>query len=315
MVSLLRSCPILLTSASVVLLTVYLLCDTKSSASTSKAAEVHVEMRNVAYHYTDTISIRIQSLEGSLTPTEPGRVPVFDDTKSFDIAVVNARVFITADSMAHVLNEYVLARKDAPVKHVSIKTKGNSLILSGRKGALPFEAVATLRVTPEGEILLQTEKVRVAHVPVKGLMEVLGVEIADLINTKRIQGIRADGDNLILDTEKVLPPPHIRGRISSVAVQGDEIVQTIGAGKAVQNMAGNYMAYRGGSIGFGKLTMAETDLTLIDMDAKDPFDFYFNRYKDQLVAGYSKTTNNFGLRVYMRDFNKLPAEKRATAGQ
>jgi len=54
---------------------------------------------------------------------------------------------------------------------------------------------------------------------------------------------------------------------------------------------------------------------LIDMDARDPFDFYFQRYKEQLTAGYSKTTNDFGLRVYMRDFNKLPSQARPPAGK
>ena len=143
-------------------------------------------------------------------------------------------------------------------------------------------------------------------------MDFLGLEMADMINTKKIHGIRADGDNLILNTEKVLPPPHIQGKISSVSVQGNNIVETIGTpGKSKRLVAGNYMAYRGGSITFGKLTMVDADLTLIDMDAKDPFDFYFQRYKEQLTAGYSKTASDFALRVYMRDFNKL----RATGGK
>ena len=65
------------------------------------------------------------------------------------------------------------------------------------------------------------------------------------------------------------------------------------------------MAYRGAQLRFGKLTMSDTDLILLDMNAKDPFDFYLDHYKEQLVAGYTKETPDFGLRVYMRDFNKL----------
>jgi hypothetical protein len=44
------------------------------------------------------------------------------------------------------------------------------------------------------------------------------------------------------------------------------------------------------------------------MNAKDPFDFYLDHYKEQLVAGYTKETSNFGLRVYMPDYNKLPKQ-------
>ncbi len=51
--------------------------------------------------------------------------------------------------------------------------------------------------------------------------------------------------------------------------------------------------------------MSDADLKLIDMDAKDPFDFYTARYNDQLVAGYSKNTPNKALRTYMPDFSDL----------
>ena len=286
-------------------------------AQTPPSKEIHTEMRNVSYHYTDRIAIQIQMLKGTLVPTQPCHVPVFDDTQSFEIHATSAQVFVTVDSMAHVLNDYVLTRKDAPIKDISIQAKGNSLIVKGKKGALSFEATTTLSLTPDGEIILHTEKVRVAHLPLKGLLDLLGLEMADLINTKKIHGIRSEGNDLILDTEKVLPPPHIQGKISSVSVQGDNIVETIGTPEESKPlMNGNYMSYRGGgSLGFGKLTMADTDLILIDMDAKDPFDFYFQRYKEQLTAGYSKTTSNFGLRVYMRDFNKLPIGARAAAGK
>jgi hypothetical protein len=66
------------------------------------------------------------------------------------------------------------------------------------------------------------------------------------------------------------------------------------------------MAYRGNQLRFGKLTMSGADLTLVDMDPNDPFDFYLDHYLQQLEAGYTKITANFGLRVSMKDFDKLP---------
>lgn len=51
--------------------------------------------------------------------------------------------------------------------------------------------------------------------------------------------------------------------------------------------------------------MSNTDLTLLDLDPQDVFDFCLDRYKDQLVAGYTKITPSFGLRSYFRDYNKL----------
>ena len=55
--------------------------------------------------------------------------------------------------------------------------------------------------------------------------------------------------------------------------------------------------------------MHDTDLVLIDLNSQDPFDFYLDRYKDQLVAGYTKTTPTFGLRSYFRDFSKLTRQE------
>ena len=51
--------------------------------------------------------------------------------------------------------------------------------------------------------------------------------------------------------------------------------------------------------------MTDTDLQLIDDDPEDPFEFFLERYADQLVAGYSKTTKDKGLRTYLPDFGDL----------
>jgi hypothetical protein len=132
-----------------------------------------------------------------------------------------------------------------------------------------------------------------------------------MINAKKIQGVSADKDDLILNPEEILPPPRIKGRVSAVRVQGNEIIQVFGSPQP-SNFAfkqpGNYMAYRDGSLRFGKLTMDGTDLVLIDMDPGDSFDFYLDHYKEQLVAGYTKTTPQFGLLVYAGDYNKLPGQ-------
>jgi hypothetical protein len=71
------------------------------------------------------------------------------------------------------------------------------------------------------------------------------------------------------------------------------------------------MAYTGAELRFGKLTMSDTDLILIDLDPKDPFDFYLEHYKEQLAAGYTKNTLSSGLRAYFRDYNKLTEKQKS----
>lgn len=84
-----------------------------------------------------------------------------------------------------------------------------------------------------------------------------------------------------------IPPRSCRrrafgGKVAAVRIQGNEIVQTFGAQQPAsfaRGVSGNYMAYRDNELHFGKLTMHDTDMILIDMDPQDPFDFYLDHYQ------------------------------------
>jgi hypothetical protein len=270
------------------------------------------------YHFTDDIAVHIVSVQGVLVSTRPPQIVVFDDKTSFLLNLAYAEIAMSCDSLAHVLNERVFAAADAPIKSVSIQSKGNTLIVKGKlhqKGNVAFETVGTLSATADGRVRLHAEKVKAAHLPVKGLMDLLGIDIADLINAKKVQGVAVEKDDLILDPAEILPLPRIRGKVTAVRIQGNDVVQIFGTQQPANfasAISGNYMAYRDNELRFGKLTMYDTDMILIDMDPQDPFDFYLDHYKDQLVAGYTKTTTTFGLRVYMRDYNKLRKESPAS---
>jgi hypothetical protein len=47
----------------------------------------------------------------------------------------------------------------------------------------------------------------------------------------------------------------------------------------------------------------------VDMQPADAFDFAIDHYKDQLVAGYTKMTEQEGLCVHMPDFDKIKRRK------
>ena len=278
---------------------------------------VQVEMKNIMYHFTAPIVVHIARLQGALIPTRQDGIPVFDDTHSFKLAIESAEISITTAAMANVLNQYVFAAHDAPLKDLSLHAEGDSLKVKGKlhnKGDISFEVEAAIAATTEGQIRLHAKKIRAAHLPVKGMMDLFGIELSDLISTKKVAGVRADADDLILNPEEILPPPHIQGRVNQVRIQGDRIIQIFGKGAPHATGAGNYMAYRGNQLRFGKLGMTNTDLVLIDLDPQDPFDFYLDRYEAQLVAGYVKITPGFGLRVFMHDFNKLQKSGAKPAG-
>jgi len=300
------------------LLGVGLLLASASPQSASKrdtAHEVSTEMRNVMYHFTDSIGVHIFDLSGKLLPTK--EIPVFDDKQSFVLQIDSAIMSISTDALAHVLNDYVFAAKDAPLKGMSVSTEGDQIKIKGKlahKADVPFEMVGDIQATPEGKIRVHARHIKAAHLPVKGMLDLFGVKLADLINTKKISGVSTEKDDIILDPEQILPPPQIRGKLTSVRIENGQIVQVFGSGTVQQHLsnAKNFMAYRGAVLQFGKLTMRDTDMVLIDSDSKGPFDFYLDHYREQLTAGYTKTTAQFGLRVYMVDYDKLQ-QKTASA--
>ena len=282
------------------------------------ATPTQVEMVNVNIHLDDSLIMRIKYLKGQFLPTRKGRPPTFDDKLSYVINIDSAEIAVSMASMTHAMNAYVFNEPDAPLKNLTLTAEGSEIKQTGtlKKGVgIPFEMVGTMTPTAEGLIRIHPTKTKAAHLPVKGLMKVLGLDMAKLINTRKTRGITVDENDLIMDPSAALPPPKIRGRITSVAIVGDSIVQTFGKPSSVAptRPPSNYMAYRGGILTFGKLTMKDADMRLVDADAADVFDFYPDHYNEHLVAGYSKTTASGGLIVYMPDYSKLHGPKGQTA--
>lgn len=287
----------------------------ETSPNAAASAVVRTAMKNVDFHLTDRIVVHIVTLNGSLTPNFGG-MPVFDDKKSFHLDVDSASILITTAALSNDLNDYVFAKPDAPLKKLSITTQGSELILRGvlaSKGGIPFQTDGTVAATPEGQIRIHTLKVKALHLPVKGLMDLLGLETSKMIDTKKLNGVTADKDDLILDPQQLLPPPQMRGHLSSIQIENGAIALTFdGEGQgskpaAISSRCGgrNFEAFRGGTVRFGKLTMSDADLELVDSDPVDSFDFSIDHYRDQLVAGYAKMSKQGGLCVHMPDFNKL----------
>jgi hypothetical protein len=314
--------PLLISGTLVALLFVAAPCIIASQnvpASDKQDNTVQAQMNNVTFHLTQTVAVDIKSLNGVLIPLGKNEFPIFDDKDSFKLRISTAEISIDSSNLANVLNTYVFARQDSPLKDITVTIEKGRLKVKGKlhdKGDIPFETEGILIPTVDGKLRLHSEKIKALGVPVKGLMGLFGIDLGKLIKEGRVSGAQAEGDDLILDLEQMLPPPHIEGKVISVRIEGDNIIQIFGGPdtKPVKNVrAGNYMAYRNNRLRFGKLVMNDVDLTLIDMDPTDPLDFFLDHYKEQLSAGYAKINRDSGLLVYVKDYNKLRPSK-ATPG-
>jgi hypothetical protein len=273
----------------------------------AEAPVTHIEMHNVNYHYDNHLAIHIRYLRGRLIHSR-NRIPTFDDKLSFSVSIDSAEIAISAADLTTLLNTYVFSYPGSSIKNVKINIRGQELEQTGtaHKGVdMPFQMRSEVSATPDGRIRLHPVSFKVLQVPVEGALHLFGLHIGNLIDPKRAPGIQLVKDDLILDPSQMLPPPKMFGRVANVAVEGDRLIQFFGPVRAREGGTRNYIRFTGGVIRFGKLTMRDADLSLIDTDPSDPFDFSLERYKDQLVAGYSKTTPSFGLDVFMPDITKL----------
>ena len=293
----------------------------RSHAPAAEPAAVQIEMRNVRLHMDQSVVLDVQQLRGAMISTSDGP-PVFDDQKSYVMRIGEATVSMDMASVTNLMNRYAFGYEGAPLEHVKAQVDDGKLRLSGtlRKGiGIPFSSKATVSVSDDGRLRFHVESLKTAGVPAKGLLGFFGLELDDVVSLKERRGVDVQENDILISPGQVLPPPRMHGRVVQASLHGDRLVQTL-RGETAQRAvvlhkpspsARNYIYFGGGDIRFGKLTMHDADLQLIDSDPRDPFDFYPARYNAQLVAGYSKNTPSHGLKTYMPDFDDLVKKTRS----
>jgi hypothetical protein len=285
----------------------------ESTGRSVRDRAIEVDMRNVDLHLTDTVTLRVRSLRGRFVPTRTDGVANLDDSASYVVEVDAAETAMDARSLNALMNEHVFGHGKKPIRDLEVRVEEGLVKQKGvldKKIDLPFSAKGSVEATPDGKVRVHSKSIRSLGLPVKPLMKVLGIEMDDLLEVEPGHGLTVDDNDLIMDPGKMLPPPRLRGRVTAARVEGDEVVQTFGKG-APGRLSGvtsqNRIYWRGGRLRFGKLTMTDTDLELVDQDPSDPFDFSVAGYNEMLVAGYSKNTPQGGLKTYMPDYEDVKA--------
>jgi len=279
-----------------------------------EAQNVAVQMRHVDFHVDSTIVLHIDYLRGELEPTSPQHSPYFDDKHSFTLGIDSARIGITPKGLSDLLNRYTFAYPGSPIRRLAISIEKGRIKQQGTMRGISFTTLSDLSLTPDGELRLHPKSIKAAGIGVGGLMKLFGLHLDKLVKLRGNSGVRIEKNDFFLSPADLLPPPTVKGRVGAVEVSDSEIVQVFqppdsGVVRALvvpDPKAHNYMFYRGGVLRFGKLTMHDTDLLILDAEPEDPFDFFLDQYNAQLVAGYSKNTPDHGLIVMMPDYKRTP---------
>jgi hypothetical protein len=274
------------------------------------------QMQNVGFHVDESTVLNIHRLRGEMASKQTGAPLNLDNKNSFVLRVDTAEIGMSGPSLENLMNRYVFNKAGGPLRNLHVTIEGKQLKQEGiihKIVDLPFAMWADVSATSDGRIRIHPTKIDICGVNGLGLLKALGQSLEKMIGKQlpAEHGVSADGNDMLMDPGTMLPPPDTELRLVAVRIEGEEMVQTFDAGRKLAALEPphpeekNYMYYRGGTLRMGKLLMVGADMQVADTDPSDRFDFFIDRYNDELVEGFSRNQPNYGLLVFMRDFDDL----------
>ena len=281
-----------------------------TNPETVPAASTTIFAHNLMLRKGPEFRIYVRWLKGKMLRTRRDRNPNFDDPDSFVIDIKSGVVRANIGDIGKFLNAGGVA--NSPLKNITLLADGDFIKLQGtlhKLISLPVEVLGSVTATADNRIQVHVTKISVLKIPFKGLLGGLHISVSDLFHPEGIPGVEVSGNDIYFDTLKLLPPPHIRGQLSKVRVVTPDIEEVFGNAEddvARVEQWRNFLRLDDGTIDFGKLTMHQVDLIMVDLSNDAWFDLDLNNYQNQLVNGYTRMTPEAGLQIFMPDLETLP---------
>jgi hypothetical protein len=283
---------------------------TPVSVPSSASNPTEVYAHNLMLRKGSLFRVYIRWVRGHMLPTHPAINPSLDDPSSFIFVIDKGVIHANLGDIGNYLNYAVPAK--FPLKKIVIIGDDDQVKISGMlyklSLPLPVEIVSTVSSTDDGRIHLHVTKINVLKIPMKAILGGLHVKIDDVMGVTPLNGVQISGNDLFFDTPKLLPPPYIRGQLTSVTVARPDLVLIYGNSRndaARLSQWHNFLKLTGGSVDMAKVTMHDADLTLIDASDDPWFDLDLVNYKAQLIEGYSRMTPQAGFEIFMPDLSTL----------
>ncbi len=255
--------------------------------------------------------VYVRWLRGEIVRTVPDVNPSFDEPESFLLDVKTGVIHTNIGDLANFLND---ALAKSPLTNVALSGDGDQIKIRGtlhKIVPLPVEITGNIGVAAGNRVQLHVTDLSVLKIPFKGLLGDVHLSISSLFH-HGISGVEVSGNDIFFDPVKLLPPPHIRGQLTSVRIVNPDIEEVYGnATEDVEKVEQwrNFLRFRGGTIDFGKLTMHDVDVIMVDLSNDAWFDLDLSHYQEQLVNGYTRMTPEAGLQIFMPDLDTIPKTK------
>lgn len=261
--------------------------------------------------------VYIRWIRGRMVRTVRDQEADFDDPHSFVLEIEKGMADAKLTDIAEYLNTGQAGAP--PLKDITVENHDGELQIKGTAHkviSVPVQLDGELTPMPDGRVHFHLKKLNVLKVPMKGLFGMFHLQLDDLMPKTTVPGLEASGNDVYLDTQRMLPPPHVHGKITSIQMMGDRVRVIYGGATPTEEELAqwhNFLRLSGGTVSFGKLTMRQADLTLIDASDDGWFDLDLANYQTQLVYGIMHTTDKAGIEAYMPDLDRLTPEQQKAA--
>jgi hypothetical protein len=271
---------------------------------------VHLQAHDVVFQVIDDVQIQVKSMDGLLLPTRSGHPVSIEEPTSMRIEVQSAQASLSAEALSRLLNQYTLPHAKSDVRDLNVSFEDGHVQISGKLKKLveiPFSATGDVDVTHDGDVRVHLTHITAAGFVHKKMLDFFGLKVAEVAGPGKPHSFRVVGDDVIFPIHTLFPPPHFTGRLRSIKVEGDELIQIFGTPRAFAPAplpAEHYIYFRGGVMQCGRMTMQGVDLELLNKDAGKPLTFSIEHVYEETLSGYLKNLPNHGMVAYISSYQE-----------
>lgn len=268
-------------------------------------------MRDMVLYPCADVPAGVTALTGTVRPERASQPVVMDDVTSYRIDAECGEMRLSSGNMTRLMNRHPLPGVRTPIRDATIAWGDGTVTMGGTMQKLgvpvPFTSTATLAPTRSGDLRVHVISMRAAGLVPKGLVDALGLALSNIAQPANEGVFHIEGDDMIAPVLSMFPPPRFAGRITGVQVTRAGLAVQVGRKVPPPPgiPAGSYIRFRSLRLAFARLTMHDTDLTVVSTDGARPLAFSPGRYYAQLESGYTASLPEYGLAAHVRDFREL----------
>lgn len=238
-----------------------------SGLASALGQPVHFEGRGLVLE-VDGAEVHVPYVSGALVPVAGGGVVDPGAPDSFSVHLFALEVVVAEQTIQGAMT----GGEGWPFREVMVRTEGDSLTLRGAgRGAfgLPFHFRAVPRVTSEGDLLLDLEKVDVLGIGVKTFLGTFQGAIEASAN-RRGHLLEIDEDHLLFNPFPFAGPPEVEATFTSFEVRDHDLVARLGELPTVAAESGAPgLLLSGGALRSGDAILYGATLRLVARDGGD----------------------------------------------